>query len=102
MDKIFNFDLPKELIAQYPLKEREKARLMVIFRNSGKIKEDIFENIGDYLDDNYVIVLNDTKVISARIIARKETGGKLEILLLKNLDDFRWQVLIKGKVKINT
>ncbi|MGC8976615.1 MAG: tRNA preQ1(34) S-adenosylmethionine ribosyltransferase-isomerase QueA [Candidatus Ratteibacteria bacterium] len=100
MREIFNFELPKELIAQYPLKERGKARLMVVYRKNGEIKEDIFENIGNYLDENCVIVLNDTKVIPARIICKKETGGKIEVFLLKNLDDFSWQVLIKGRVNI--
>ncbi|MCM8802725.1 MAG: tRNA preQ1(34) S-adenosylmethionine ribosyltransferase-isomerase QueA [Candidatus Omnitrophica bacterium] len=99
---MFNFDLPKELIAQYPLKEREKARLMVVYREGKKIEENIFENIGDYIDDNYVIVLNDTKVIPARIICKKQTGGKIEILLLERLNENRWSVLIKGKVKDRT
>ncbi|MCM8811009.1 MAG: tRNA preQ1(34) S-adenosylmethionine ribosyltransferase-isomerase QueA [Candidatus Omnitrophica bacterium] len=99
---MFNFDLPKELIAQHPLKEREKAKLMIVYKERGEIKEDIFENIGNYLDNNYVIVLNNTKVIPARIFAKKETGGELEIFLLKNLDDSKWQVLIKGKIKINS
>ncbi|MCM8805100.1 MAG: S-adenosylmethionine:tRNA ribosyltransferase-isomerase, partial [Candidatus Omnitrophica bacterium] len=66
------------------------------------IEENIFENIGDYIDDNYVIVLNDTKVIPARIICKKQTGGKIEILLLERLNENRWSVLIKGKVKDRT
>ncbi|HOK57294.1 MAG TPA: tRNA preQ1(34) S-adenosylmethionine ribosyltransferase-isomerase QueA [bacterium] len=101
MSEIFNFDLPKELIAQYPLKEREKARLMIVHRENKEIKEDLFENIGNYLNDRFVIVLNDTRVIPARIICNKETGGKIEVFLLKNLDKFLWQVLIKGKIKVS-
>jgi len=97
---MFKLKLPKELIAQYPLKEREKARLMIVYRKKGEIIEDIFENIENYLNEKCVIVLNDTKVIPARIICQKETGGKIEVFLLKNIDEFLWQVLTKGKIKI--
>jgi S-adenosylmethionine:tRNA ribosyltransferase-isomerase len=99
MSEIFNFKLPKELIAQYPLKEREKARLMVVFKDKGEIAEDVFENIDKYLKKGNILVLNNTKVIPARLNCKKETGGKIEILLLKNIDDYNWKVLAKGKVK---
>jgi len=99
MSEIFNFKLPKELIAQYPLKEREKARLMVVFKDKGEIAEDVFENIDKYLKKGDILVLNNTKVIPARLNCKKETGGKIEILLLKNIDDYNWKVLAKGKVK---
>jgi len=99
MNEIFNFNLPKELIAQYPLKEREKARLMVIFKEKGEIVEDIFENIDKYLKKGDILVLNNTRVIPARLKCKKETGGKIEILLLKNIDNYHWKVLAKGRVK---
>jgi len=76
MSEIFNFKLPKELIAQYPLKERGKARLMVVFKKKGEIIEDIFENIDKYLKKGDILVLNNTKVIPARLNCKKETGGK--------------------------
>ncbi len=99
MSEIFDFNLPKELIAQYPLKEREKARLMVVFKNKEEIIEDVFENIDKYLKKGDILVLNNTKVIPARLKCRKETGGKIEILLLKNIDEYQWKVIAKGKVK---
>lgn len=99
MSEIIKINVPKELIAQYPLKEREKARLMILFKENREIKEDVFENIGNYLKGDEVFVLNNTKVIPARIICKKKTGGKVEVLLLRNIDDFTWNVLLKGKIK---
>ncbi|MCS7180398.1 MAG: tRNA preQ1(34) S-adenosylmethionine ribosyltransferase-isomerase QueA [bacterium] len=87
------------MIAQYPLKERGKARLMIVYRKENKIKEDIFENIENYLSENYILVLNDTRVIPARINLKKQTGGKVEILLLEKIDEKKWKVIGKGKIK---
>ena len=97
--EIFDYNLPKELIAQYPLKEREKARLMVVDRKSGNIIESIFEKLDGFLQPGEVIVLNDSKVIPARLYFRKETGGKLEVFLLRNKGEYIWEVLIRGKIK---
>jgi len=98
----FKFNLPKELISQYPLKEREKAKLMVVNRKNGKIIHDIFENIDKYMSEEDVLVLNNTKVIPARLLCRKETGGKIEIFLLKKIEKNKWNVLIRGKGKIGS
>lgn len=87
----FDYILPQELIAQYPLKERESARLMVINRNKGTIEHRFFKDITEYLCKNDLLVLNDTKVIPARLFGSRITGGKVEILLLKHkaaVDDF--------------
>lgn len=68
----FNFDLPQELIAQYPLPERDEARLMVLHRKSGKIEHRIFKEIIDYFGDGDVMVFNDTKVFPAKLYGNKE------------------------------
>ncbi len=85
--KDFDYKLPKELIAQYPLKKRDSCRLLVIERTSQKIFHDEFSNILKFLPKNCCLVLNDSKVIPARLMGRRETGGKVEILLLKQLKE---------------
>jgi len=100
--KILDINLPKEFIAQYPLKEREKARLMILNKADGKITHDVFENIDKYLSEKDILVLNNTKVIPARILCRKGTGGKIEIFLLKKIDEGKWDVLIRGKGREGT
>lgn len=95
----FEYDLPKELIAQYPLKEREKARMIVLDRGRCQIEEDIFSNIGNYFKSGDVLVLNDTRVIPARIKGLKDTGGKVEIFLLKKVEPYMWEVLLRGNIK---
>jgi len=102
MSEIFNYSLPKEFIAQYPLKERGKAKLMILNKVNGKITHDIFENIDKYLSEKDILVLNNTKVIPARILCRKETGGKIEIFLLKKINGEKWNVLIRGKGREGT
>jgi len=82
MEEIFNYYLPKELIAQYPIKDRGKANLLIINRKTGEIIEKIFENIVEFLNSGDVLVLNDAKVIPARLYGKKETGGKIEIFLV--------------------
>lgn len=96
--KIPNFHLPKELIAQYPLKERENARLMVVIKKTGEIIHDIFKNVDNYMEKEDVLVLNNTKVIPARLLCYKKTGGKIEIFLLKKINGNKWKVLGK-KIK---
>ena len=92
----FYFDLPEELIAQDPLLNREQSRLMVIDKHNKEIKHKYFYNVIDYLQKGDCLVLNDTRVIPARLFgARKGSGGKVEILLLTRLDANRWEVLAK-------
>ncbi len=84
----FEYDLPRELIAQRPLERRDQARLMVIDRKNQKISHDIFARVADYLPKESVLVLNDSKVIAARLFGKREaTGGKVEIFLLNRLSD---------------
>lgn len=79
----FTYELPPKLIAQYPLKQRDQARLMIVHRSSGKIEHDVFAHLSRYLPDQSHLVLNDSKVIPARILGRRATGARVEILLLK-------------------
>ena len=101
----FNYELPEELIAQTPLAKRDNSRLMVLNRKTGEIKHEIFHNIINYLNKGDVLVLNDTKVMPARIIGEKEdTGAIIELLLLKNIQNDKWEVLVKPakRVKVGT
>ncbi|MGI6595146.1 MAG: tRNA preQ1(34) S-adenosylmethionine ribosyltransferase-isomerase QueA [Elusimicrobia bacterium] len=99
METIFNYYLPEELIAQHPLQEREKARLMVLDRGNGAIKEGVFWEIDNYLKAGDTLVLNNSKVIPARLKGIKNTGGKVEIFLLKKIEPYRWEVLLRGNIK---
>jgi len=98
MNMAFEYDLPRELIAQYPLKEREKARMMLLYRDNGRVEEDVFGSIEDYFRKDDVLVLNDTRVIPARLKGVKDTGGKVEIFLLKKINPCTWEVLLRGKI----
>ncbi len=101
----FDYNLPKELIAQTPLKERSSSRLLVLNKNNGNLKHDHFYNILNYLKKGDVLVLNDTKVIPARLIGeKKDTKAVIEILLLKELGLNEWECLARpGKrLKIGT
>ena len=92
----FYFDLPEELIAQEPLEDRASSRLMILDRRTGEIKHDIFKNITKYLKEGDCLVLNDTKVIPARLIGQREdSGGKVELLLLRRTSMNEWEVLVK-------
>ncbi len=97
----FDYYLPEELIAQTPLKDRSSSRLMVLDKNSGEVWHKHFSDILDYLDENDVLVLNDTKVIPARLIGEKEdTGAVIEVLLLKDLGDNTWECLSKPQKRV--
>lgn len=99
----FNFDLPKDLIAQYPVKSRDESRLMVVHRDSGKIEHKIFRDIIEYFDDGDCFVFNNTKVFPARMFGRKEkTGARIEVFLLRELnhDSRLWDVLVDPARKI--
>lgn len=90
----FYYDLPSELIAQEPLKDRSSSRLLVLHRETGEIEHRIFKNITEYLNKGDCLVINDTKVLPARLIgARKNTGARVEILLLVRKDIDTWEVL---------
>jgi S-adenosylmethionine:tRNA ribosyltransferase-isomerase len=96
----YNFYFPKELIALHPNDNRDEARLMVINRKEKAIIHDYFYNIINYLNENDVLVINNTKVIPARIYAKKDSGGIIEILLCKKNNDYIWYALIKNQKKI--
>lgn len=101
----FDYYLPEELIAQTPLKDRSASRLMVLDRKTGKIEHHIFKDIVNFLDENDVLVLNDTKVIPARLFGVKEdTQAHIELLMLKEMGDDVWQTLCKParRVKVGT
>ncbi|MFA5008092.1 MAG: tRNA preQ1(34) S-adenosylmethionine ribosyltransferase-isomerase QueA [Candidatus Omnitrophota bacterium] len=91
----FNYELPKDLIAQQPLGERDSSRLLVINRKAGSIREAVFKNIIELLDKNDVLVLNDTRVIKAKLTGKNKYGGKIDILLLKEKETGIWEVLVK-------
>lgn len=92
----FYFDLPEELIAQDPLEDRSSSRLMVLDKNTGEITHRVFRDITEYLQPGDCLVINDTKVIPARLIGAKEdTGAKIEILLLKRKENDIWETLVK-------
>jgi len=92
----FYFDLPEELIAQHPLKDREKSRLLVLDKKDGDIEHKVFSDIIDYLEEGDCLVLNNTRVIPARLLGQREnTGGKVEFLLLNNIEGNQWETLVK-------
>lgn len=94
--KDFYYDLPEELIAQTPEAKRDASRLMVLHRSDGRIEDRHFYDIKAYLRPGDLLVMNNTKVIPARIFGRREgTGGKVELLLLKRLDANRWETMVK-------
>ncbi len=90
----YHYELPKELIAQYPIEPRDSSRLLVVNRNSGCREDRTFRDIIEYLEAGDTLVLNDTRVIPARLLARKNTGARVEILLLKKEGD-NWEALVK-------
>ena len=92
----FDYELPPDRIAQVPLKQRDESKLMVVNRHSGELQHTQFAKIGDYLPESALLVLNDTKVIPARLIGNKrETGGKIELLLVQETEKDVWEVLAK-------
>ena len=99
----FYYDLPKELIAQDPLEDRSSSRLMLLERDTGKIDHRIFKDIPEFLNSGDVLVINETRVIPARLFGTKpETGAVVEILLLKRLSDTDWECLVKPGKKART
>lgn len=98
----YNYDLPEKFIAQTPLKDRAASKLLLLNKENGNIKEDVFKNIGSYLKKGDVLVLNDTKVIPARIIGEKiDTKAVIELLLLKDIDGDIWECLAKPAKRLH-
>lgn len=94
--KDFYYDLPEELIAQEPILDRDMSRLLVLDRDSGKTEHKIFKNVKDYLSEGDCLVLNDTRVIPARLYGEKEgTGSPIEFVLLKRVNGDVWEVILK-------
>ena len=101
----FDYELPEELIAQKPSEKRENSKMMVLDRENHQILHKNFFNIVDFLDENCVLILNNTKVMPARLYGHKDTGAKIEVFLLKKYDsENRWEVLIRPskRVKVGT
>ena len=96
----FDYSLPEELIAQRPTEKRENSKMMVLKRNERKILHKNFFNIIDYLDENCILILNDTKVMPARLYGNKETGAKIEVFLLKEHNNKEWEVLIRPSKRV--
>lgn len=97
----FYYDLPEELIAQDPLEDRTASRLLVLNRETGAIEHKIFSDVIDYLNEGDCLVINNTRVIPARLIGEKEgTGGKVEVLLLKRRANDVWETLVKPGKKL--
>lgn len=97
----FYYDLPEELIAQHPLEDRSSSRLMVLDKKTGAVSDRHFTDILEYLRKGDVLVVNNTRVIPARLIgARSDTGSPVEILLLKRLNDRRWECIVRPGKKV--
>jgi S-adenosylmethionine:tRNA ribosyltransferase-isomerase len=90
----FHYELPKELIAQFPLEDRAAARLMVVDRDKNTIAHHVFTQVVDFLQKGDVLLLNDTRVFKARLQGRKSTGGKVEILLIRENEPGMWEAMI--------
>lgn len=93
----FDYDLPPECIAQTPVEPRDASRLMVLNRQSEEIRHARFFQLGQFLRSGDLLVLNETRVIPARLLGRKESGGKVELLLLRRYDETTWEALAGGK-----
>lgn len=93
----FDYHLPESSIAQTPAEPRDSSRLLVLDRETAEFEHKIFRDVRDYLKAGDLLVLNQTRVIPARIFAHKETGGKVELLLLRRRDELTWEALVGGK-----
>jgi S-adenosylmethionine:tRNA ribosyltransferase-isomerase len=93
----FDYHLPDGMIAQTPIEPRDSSRLLVLDRKTGEVTHRVFRDIGDYLNPGDLMVLNQTRVIPARLYALKPTGGRVEILLLRREDLLTWECLVGGK-----
>lgn len=91
----FNFDLPQELIAQIPIERRDASKLLTVDKENGSVSHHCFSDIIDFLNPGDCLVLNDSRVIPARLFGERKTGGAVEVLLLKDLGDNRWEALTR-------
>lgn len=97
----FDYELPRELIAQYPAERRDESRLLVLKRETGDIEHHVFRDVADYLAARDVLALNESRVFPARFLGtRRGTGGRVEMFLLRELSPFRWEVLVKPAARI--
>ncbi len=97
----YHFDLPKELIAQTPSATRDQSRLMVIERATGRITEMVFRDLIDFLNDGDMLICNDTKVIPARLIGKRDGGGESEVFLIRRLEETLWEALVRPGRKLH-
>ncbi|MCL4693985.1 MAG: tRNA preQ1(34) S-adenosylmethionine ribosyltransferase-isomerase QueA [Candidatus Hydrogenedentes bacterium] len=95
-----DYDLPDELIAQHPKENRDESRLLVVDRADGSLREDVFRNVGAHLRAGDCLVLNETRVIRARLHGRKPSGGKVEIFLLHEHEPGAWDALVRPSAKV--
>ena len=98
----FDYELPNELIAKHPLEKRDFARMLVLDRKTGKVEHKHFYDFIDYLNKDDIVVLNNTKVIPARLFAKKETGAKIEVLLINPLENNLWNAIIRNSKRLKT
>ncbi len=97
----FNYDLPEELIAQVPIKNRDESRLMVLDKKNQTIEDKIFRDIIDYLEPGDCLVRNNTKVIPARLYGKKTTGANVEFVLIKNIEGDVWEAMVRPGNKLH-
>lgn len=98
--KAYHYELQEELIAQYPCTPRDRSRLMIVERSTGKISEMVFQELYDFLDKGDSLVFNDTKVIPARLMGKRESGGGAEVFLTKRLTKDTWEALTRPAKKL--
>ena len=98
----FNYELPKELIAQHPYDKRDEARLMVLDKRNHSIEHKVFKDIIDYLNPGDCLVINNTKVIPARLYGKKDTGANVEFLLLKRIENDIWEAMVRPGQKLKS
>ena len=96
----FNYDLPEELIAQHPYDKRDEARLLVLNRKDKKYEHKVFKDIIDYLNPGDCLVINNTKVLPARLYGKKDTGANVEFLLLKRIEGDYWEAMVRPGNKL--
>ena len=96
----FDYYLPDSLIAKYPLEKRDNSKMLVLDKTTGEIKHKHFFDIVDYLNKDDILILNNTKVIPARLLGKKETGAKIEIFLTRPFENNIWSALIRNSKRL--
>jgi S-adenosylmethionine:tRNA ribosyltransferase-isomerase len=96
----FDYHLPPELVAQFPPARRTSSRMLVVNRRDGSLTDARFSNLTDFIDDSYFLVVNDSRVFKARLIGRRQTGGKVEVLLIHRLGGAKWKAMIQPSGRI--